>query len=98
MEELDTGRPSTASPVLRQQSFHAAQTRASHLGQASQPGAGLGRTVSAPSRAPQAASNVDAKLREVILAEVLDTRPSVRWEDVAACARPSSMFSGPGVT
>ena len=25
----------------------------------------------------------DSKLREVILAEVLDTRPSVRWEDVA---------------
>ena len=78
--------------MLRQQSFHAAQARASHLGQASQPGASLGRTVSAPSRAPQPASNLDAKLREVILAEVLDTRPSVRWEDVAGLRKAKQVW------
>lgn len=65
--------------MLRQQSFHAAQTRVSQPTQ----GSGLGRTVSAPSRPSHPAGKEDAKLREVILAEVLDTRPSVQWEDVA---------------
>ena len=44
-----------------------------------------------PSQAPATAAKkgggssgaADSKLREVILAEVLDSRPSVRWEDVA---------------
>ena len=34
-----------------------------------------------------AAGGVDAKMREIVLAEVLDDRPYVRWDDVAGLAK-----------
>ena len=34
----------------------------------------------------------DTKLREVILAEVLDTRPSVRWDDVAGLQKAKQVL------
>ena len=103
LRELERGLSYRASPVLRQRSFEPATTSrpqpARH--QQQQPSsAGIHRTVSAPSRAPgqqpaRPRSNVDAKMREVILAEVLDTRPDVRWDDVAGLHKAKQVRTSP---
>lgn len=36
----------------------------------------------------------DARLREVVLAEILDTRPSTRWDDVAGLAAAKQVTRG----
>lgn len=41
------------------------------------------RPVSKLAKPSAGSSTQDSKLRDVILAEVLDTRPSVKWKDVA---------------
>lgn len=40
---------------------------------------------------------MDAKMREVVLAEVLDDRPDVRWEDVAGLANAKQVRGGGGL-
>lgn len=47
---------------------------------------GRGGTGGKRASAPPAGGVDDAKMREIILAEVLDHRPSVRWQDVAGLA------------
>ena len=80
------------------QNSRSLRSRVTRQSAAAQPEPGLSRTVSAPGRASaQPASKEDAKLREVILAEVLDTRPSVRWDDVAGLRKAKQVCLLPEV-
>lgn len=79
LRDLDAPKASSSYAVPRQAKRITAAAPIPLPGRAQPPG-------QTPKPAAPKATAGNAKLREVILAEVLDTRPSVRWDDIAGLA------------